>query len=617
MSPEEPGFAPIEDLDPEPPERAARTRRVELALGLVLLLAVVLLGGGAWWDQQRLMDAYRAGARAAAVRDWDSAARAYGEAVGYADAARQASAAATRRDGRNAAYAAVQNAFTRNDAAAALAPLALLRDLGPDYGDTAALQAWATGRAPAMALYGAVALRPDAQPPGLYRYGAAGWTPLAGSDGATAIRAYCPDGGFIYDGPPPPGARPAPPADPDRPYLADLAGRRLLVVGADGAPRATLALDPSQHDWYQCTAEGVWGFSFERDQRQPLILSRPPWLFTAAHQRFGAATDDRPPLPGPRWYVLAVSPDGRRLALADTSAGEGALWQSRVYVADLAGGPPRLLDDRPGMPVTAEFTSDGASLLIAIEQVAVDGPGASRAVLLLDTGAARPPRLLARAPDDTDAPPWFNRLVVGVIHHGATGEQALVTWAAAGAQHLRLFNLTHAEAAPVVVDIPGGVGDLRVLSRERPGAALVVGFEDPAGADRPDSASLVVVAPDDRANVTRLTPGAGRDLWWAWTRAGRLVYAERGAQTGAGIAVTVTSRPLAAPAGPPAAATEIFSGTLSAGAHALVPWRAGSDLFAYITPAGELRARPYDGSADVRLDSGPQGFILEQADTDP
>jgi hypothetical protein len=48
-----------------------------------------------------------------------------------------------------------------------------------------------------------------------------------------------------------------------------------------------------------------------------------------------------------------------------------------------------------------------------------------------------------------------------------------------------------------------------------------------------------------------------------------------------------------------------------------VPWRAGSDLFAYITPAGELRARPYDGSADVRLDSGPQGFILEQADTDP
>src|SRR5689334_17812522 len=74
-------FAPIEDLDPEPPGHQAHRREVIVALAI--LLVVVGLAGGNWWDQQRKLTHFQAGTRAAAVRDWDRARAEYAAAGDY------------------------------------------------------------------------------------------------------------------------------------------------------------------------------------------------------------------------------------------------------------------------------------------------------------------------------------------------------------------------------------------------------------------------------------------------------------------------------------------------------------------------------------------------------
>src|SRR5947209_6538136 len=86
----EPPAAEIEDLDPEPPGRAANPHRREWLLGLALV--VVLAGFGLWQtaEQQSRLAHYQAGARAAAAGDWAAARAAYAAAAGYGDATQRA-----------------------------------------------------------------------------------------------------------------------------------------------------------------------------------------------------------------------------------------------------------------------------------------------------------------------------------------------------------------------------------------------------------------------------------------------------------------------------------------------------------------------------------------------
>src|SRR5690242_16510238 len=89
------GFAPIEDLDPEPRARGARSVWLEWILGLLLVGALVGFGGWQWWEQGTRLGHYQAGQGAAAAHDWPAARTAYLAAGTYADAAARAAEAAS------------------------------------------------------------------------------------------------------------------------------------------------------------------------------------------------------------------------------------------------------------------------------------------------------------------------------------------------------------------------------------------------------------------------------------------------------------------------------------------------------------------------------------------
>jgi hypothetical protein len=88
---EEPPFAPIELLDPQPPaasvEHGLHRERV-LGLLLVLVIAVVSLWQVATASQR--FNAYQRGIQADAIQDWETALAAYQEAGDYSDVARRA-----------------------------------------------------------------------------------------------------------------------------------------------------------------------------------------------------------------------------------------------------------------------------------------------------------------------------------------------------------------------------------------------------------------------------------------------------------------------------------------------------------------------------------------------
>ncbi len=90
---EEPSFAPIELLDPQPPaagvEHSLHRERV-LGLLLVLVIAVVSLWQVATETQR--FNAYQRGIQADGAQEWTTALAAYQEAGDYSDVARRAAA---------------------------------------------------------------------------------------------------------------------------------------------------------------------------------------------------------------------------------------------------------------------------------------------------------------------------------------------------------------------------------------------------------------------------------------------------------------------------------------------------------------------------------------------
>src|SRR5690349_5852839 len=203
---ERPFEATIEELDAPPPADPARALRWERLLGLLLVLGLLGFGLWQWGDQQSRAGHYRAGAQAAAARDWDAAAREFAAASGYADAdARRADARANAAT-RDRQYALATDAAGRADWVAVLQALQPLQLVAPDYRDVAALQSRALDQAATTALSGTVALRLQADPPGLFRFAAGGWRALPDSDAASRVRGRCPDGTVLYDVPAWPGS---------------------------------------------------------------------------------------------------------------------------------------------------------------------------------------------------------------------------------------------------------------------------------------------------------------------------------------------------------------------------------------------------------------------------
>src|SRR5689334_15952658 len=166
---ETPVTAVIEELDTAPRREQTRALRWEGLLGLLLVLGLCGFSLAQWWDQQTRAEHYRAGTRAAATLDWDTARAEFAGAAGYADADAQRTRAQSNITTRDRQYAAALDATGRSDWVGALAALQPLQTISPHYRDVAALTSNALQAAATEALTGTVALRLQTDPPGLYR----------------------------------------------------------------------------------------------------------------------------------------------------------------------------------------------------------------------------------------------------------------------------------------------------------------------------------------------------------------------------------------------------------------------------------------------------------------
>ncbi|HMA36408.1 MAG TPA: hypothetical protein VKY74_18270 [Chloroflexia bacterium] len=599
-----PYWAPIEELDPEPPARARRGPRWERVLGLLLVLGLVGFGSWQWWQDSMLLGAYHAGQRAGAAHDWAAAQAAYLAAGGYADARQQAAVAAGKLVERDRQYALATAAAARGDWPAVLQAVQHLRRVVPDYRDSARLARQALGPVYAAALSGTVALRTAASPPGLYSY-RGGWHWLPASDIRSQVLATCTNGDLLYDVPdpagPPAGAPlPGPGAFDPRNGPGRLLGRHLRVSHPDGILRASLALVPTEFQAYVCSDLGVWG---ERGGPALGGLAPPP----PAPLRYGVtyqAFDTSQPVvvapPGGQGAVLSIAPAvGRLLLLSDTTSLDGRAWHSRISLAGADGRGPRLLLDGPVQAVGADLSPDGRWAFLSVAVRAPPGDAFTTTLLLLDTAGAAPPRPLAAVyHPGAEIRPLLDPIGF-FLRQGPHAGSAVVTWIAADQRLVLLVDPAGADQP--LAAWPAGAPDRlpRILPGVPQDGLLLV--ESSIGPGRLTGASRVLYL--DPAGLLHLFQGAAGTSFIrsAAVRAGRLAYVTTAFNLGQ-IQYTVHSLPLAQLA-TPGAAIAVYSGPSprTSNRFRALPWHFGAGLLAYLAPSGELHARSYDGMVDVLL----------------
>ncbi|HMA36407.1 MAG TPA: hypothetical protein VKY74_18265 [Chloroflexia bacterium] len=600
-------WAPIEDLDPDPPTGARRGWIGELVLGLGLVLGLVGLGGWQWWQDTGRLSAYRAGAQAAAAHDWDTAAQAYGAAAGYSDATAQAQEARAEIDERATQYQRAGTAQAQGDLLGALDAIRRVQAITPGYRDTAV-------RGPALqdavytaALSGTVALRSGRGPAGLYTYRARGWLFLPGSDAQSRVFGHCPDGALLFDGPAA-GTPPARVADLGASPPPALSGRRLLVASPGAPLRAPLALDPDQFQTYICTRTGVWGTSYGGTVPAPRGPGETP-IYEVAYQAFDRLRPQVPILPSPAWHVIGLTPDGAHLLLFDASAVTTARWHTRLYLAEPDGTGRRLVLDGNGVPGSA-FMADGRYALLDLQQ---EAPVAMlrQTFQLVDLTGAAPPRLLAdeiSSPGALGPQPAMQALPV---HRPGHSPEVLILTRAAMTQTIQLIDVDHLNRPPLYFILdhsPGAFVLPGVGTRE---GGLLLGWQRDSDIGS-QAVTILYVDPHDQLQVARITLDAATHLSEARVRAGRLLVGMQSWNRVADDApwpITFSSWPLADLGRTPAGATDFFTGATKGDWRlARQSWYLGPDLLAYVTADGTLHARTYDGHTDLALESGVRGF---------
>ncbi|HEX6606673.1 MAG TPA: hypothetical protein VF276_07125, partial [Chloroflexia bacterium] len=525
-------FAPIEDLDPEPPGRQAHRR--ELILALAILIVVVGLAGGNWWDQQRKLTHYQAGGRAAAARDWDRAQGEYAAAGDYADAPRRATDAARQVAERDAQYAVATDAARHDNWLLALLAIRKVAAIQPQYRDTPALQRQAETQAYTAALSGTIALRPQATPPGLYSYTADGWRFLAGSDGGSRVRGTCADGGMLFDTPRTGRARGPGPGITSSLILPAGAGRDLRRAAPDGTPdpAAPVRYNPATYQ-YTCTPGGLWGILQRQDGGIALNDGQgadyPFWLM---YQTAGQRGPVPLRLPDQTWpiRVLAVPPRGEQIlitGLTDISPAmlrpgpPPAMARTRFYLADADGSNPRLVDDLAGWPGSTEISPDGRFVLLTMYRPLTGNRGLAT-TLLLDLTGQMPTRPLAQMPLDLD-----HQRAAGdaaFIREGPRRGQVLTVGDDLRDTQLRIYDPARRDLDPLVqVPAPPDLSEITRL-QAAPDGALLITVADTSYVTGGRTGLLAYLDPQARLTLIHPAPGADLYLSQAWLQPGRLVY---------------------------------------------------------------------------------------------
>jgi len=624
----------------------------EVVLGLLVLVGVLGFAGWQWVRQSHLQSEYGSGEDAVARQDWQAAETHFGAAAGYLDSDKQEQQAAEKVATRDKQYDAAVAARNKSDWLATLNAIQQVTGIQPDYKDAAQIEQQADEHVYSDAMSGTIALRSDANPPGLYLYGPTGWTLLPQSDQDSRVRSQSPNGWIIYD-------VPINVADSGHRSLAQdggpdpnpLSGRRLIAMPLNSPPKATeLALDPGAYSTFQAVDGGVWALrtaspfggagSFPGGRRQ--IVPAPFASGFAALPVDGGAfesytsalttTLDLPEMPvaqneqatilsfdaNSNRYLLAISPrqdSGPRHPISGTTA---------LYLGQPGGNLQRLYTQADRSISSAQFSPDGRYVLVHTLNILLN----AEAILLIDPRSSEPPHVLEEAtgqlsvnlpgsqPNGDQRGLGGQRGLVSTnyglstifLQDGPYAGKIVVTDYDGKQTGLKVIDPSLAWNALIQVQVPSSN---RIAWTLRPGnsrTSLLTGQEmAPSGFASTGNLWAVALSGDTGTSVTGLVVPSNSSADSARLAGNQLDYTtyqrtQNRAQTRSVFTFGINGSQSDGQRAPTTwTQLDAVSGNGGFGVFSLSDYSFGPTLFSYLSN-NELHARTYDGSADVTLE---------------
>lgn len=406
------GISVMEELDPEPQPKSGSFHAREFIVGIVLVLAVLAFAGWQWWQTDYRHSNYEFGEQAARRFDWDEARARFLEADGYRDAGKRAQAAADRIQERDQHYNLALEHFNSHRWAAALKELRAVKEVQPNYRDLASMEERAEGKVYNEALLGSIALRPSADPPGLYYRSESGWVWLEGSDQESTPWGQGTPDHILYDAPiegrVPPSlpSRPANHSDLDE-HRRELAGRKIMAAtldtggGASGLSFRELPFSPSDFSWLEWNREGVWGIrvwdmedSYAVPDPTP-VRQKIQNIQQITYHAFGSRImrSTNPTFYGMNVALIDYNRNGDGLLVANWTRHDNATFSVDLYLNSLSSGENKRLYSHNGGFVSARFSDDGRYVFLTTFKP-VGSMLEDHALLMIDTAEYGPVRVL-------------------------------------------------------------------------------------------------------------------------------------------------------------------------------------------------------------------------------
>lgn len=627
MHPDEVTISDIEGLEPDhAPDKGPLDRR-ELFLGCALLLIVLCWAGWQWWQQDSKARNYRLGQEAEKEYRWTEARSDYTAASGYRDAAARATSVSRVINELQDNFVSARWYAQGGDWAAALRAVQAVHRLDPDYGDVTSLDAEARRQVYGEALGGAVAMRPQAKPPGLYLRTETGWTWLEGSDQESSVRSLLSSGALVYDVP------------LEKPQISgaqeagQLEPRRLMATwpGGDALSFAPLSFVPALYDFYMAGDQGIWAVRTGTDTPS----GQSPWghevlrdtlTFEAGreidYQALGDSVTSTVRLQGPEWTVLNADLRHGRLLLAHLKTLRENSAVIDVYMSDAIGDNRRLLYSHEGALGSTQFSPDGRYVLLSTYSPLGGATTEKLSLVLLDvrdgdTQASPPPaQIVSEKVVATGAPGSSPYPAVRATFLRKAPWEGMLLVAAWGAERatVSVLDPTKLRNQLVSADILGAAAGKTWVSELDDGAGIAVSWQPWLSRFGADDSRLVVArfSPGTAVVTQTLAVDKGSDVVSSVVRGDYLVCtAFRAGGTNEPEEVTIYSLPLFDPGNRQPQMTKLHSTTISTRAGPLLSgfsWRFGSKLLTYVD-RGQLHAVTYDGAIDVPLETGVSAFF--------
>jgi len=533
-------FSTVEDLDPEPPPKRS-WRFWDVGLGLLLLVTVLGVAGWEWYHQNQQQSDYEAGTTAMARRDWDAAQSHFAAASGYRDADKQAQVVATQVAQRNAQYNVALASQDKGDWIACLQAVQQVGTIEPGYEDSPQIEKQATDQLYSGALSGTVALRTDANPPGLYYYGASGWVWLPKSDAYSRIQGGGPSDWLLYDvlgaawvapsptPSPPVTISPTPSPTSSTINSPQLKGRRLMAARLpDLSQSVDLSIDPEQYYYFAWGKDALWAFHDAGTHESDRLPVGPQYWpnSTATYESYKSdvtATVKLNRLPT-KAMVMEVDPTSSRYLLGtwfdDYQGVPVTNTVTSLYLATAgAQDDPQLLYTMTGGSfASAQFGPDGRHVLLRtysydFQHKTNDYAAEKQTMLLLSIDGTSAPRTIAETTVDSGQIEYArnDHLVRASFVTGGpySGEILAVEF---DGDHYTVSRIdTQTGARLMSLDVPGKWFLSWSQFEGHNGEVVLVGqnydlrYASNTGTTRPDSIVFIVLSPGMTPRVTTLT----------------------------------------------------------------------------------------------------------------